>query len=618
MKKLISILLAVCLLLPAFSLTAFAADFSGGNGSTASPYVITNAAQLDKIRNNLSAHYVLGATIDLASIQNFKPIGTLNRPFKGSLTAPRNSKGVPAYCIVNLKQTIEKTAYAGAKVSGWEAGLFGCAENAKLENIYIFNAVIVNHVPGRNSGALVYGNYNPGQDEMASGILAGFVINNTQVKNCAASGSVKTDSNWTGGLIGMIESAAVTHSWTTANIDCSGFWNIGGFTGGILNATVDACYAGGYVHHTGESGTCGGFVGAVSTDSRYGKPGTGVTISNCYSTGETSASGRNFVGRTDGGSLVLISDCYTTSNINSKYNNRKGDLTTLANDTENCFAVNVNTNVTGWGSATVQKLQAAFAKKSAWDTSVSPVKLKDMQVFSDPKLCVADPGTKKPVTNQPSSVTASTDSAGSDTVSSNTTVGSEQIEKFRALLNKLPEKTEDLTVEHISIVSDAKKLLESFDDATYSMLENTEIGKINDAVKALQTIIVAYIVDELKAIPAVSEMTESDKEKITQLYEYYNLLDDESKTFISEKNTKKLLEGYEKFKSSGDADAESISQSFYAQELSSTDKAVIAVLLVLICFVLAMHIYLTMVIIKKRKKNKNSAQTEDIYANSQR
>ena len=42
--------------------------FSGGEGTKQNPYVITNAEQLNAIRNNLSAYYVLKNNIDFKSI----------------------------------------------------------------------------------------------------------------------------------------------------------------------------------------------------------------------------------------------------------------------------------------------------------------------------------------------------------------------------------------------------------------------------------------------------------------------------------------------------------------------------------------------------------------------
>ena len=57
----------------------------GGTGTQTNPLIITNAEQLNKIRQDLTAHYKLGANIDLSTITNWEPIGTEENPFTGTL-----------------------------------------------------------------------------------------------------------------------------------------------------------------------------------------------------------------------------------------------------------------------------------------------------------------------------------------------------------------------------------------------------------------------------------------------------------------------------------------------------------------------------------------------------
>lgn len=53
-----------------------AMPFAGGEGTEASPYVIETAAQLDSVREHLSAHFILMADIDLSAYESWAPIGT--------------------------------------------------------------------------------------------------------------------------------------------------------------------------------------------------------------------------------------------------------------------------------------------------------------------------------------------------------------------------------------------------------------------------------------------------------------------------------------------------------------------------------------------------------------
>lgn len=59
-------------------------NFAGGTGTLDDPYQISTPEQLDAIRNNLSAHYILVNDIDLSSYTNWSPIGSSSRPFCGT------------------------------------------------------------------------------------------------------------------------------------------------------------------------------------------------------------------------------------------------------------------------------------------------------------------------------------------------------------------------------------------------------------------------------------------------------------------------------------------------------------------------------------------------------
>ncbi len=78
-----------------------AAAYSGGSGTKKDPYLLKTAADVDNIRNNLSAYFKLAATIDMSSIKNFEPIGCFDE-FKGSLTCDLGADGIPKYAILNL------------------------------------------------------------------------------------------------------------------------------------------------------------------------------------------------------------------------------------------------------------------------------------------------------------------------------------------------------------------------------------------------------------------------------------------------------------------------------------------------------------------------------------
>lgn len=76
-RKLTSLMcvLALTLAMSCFPAAAETADFAGGSGTVADPYQVATAEQLDAVRNDMTACYVLTADVDLSSVENWTPIG---------------------------------------------------------------------------------------------------------------------------------------------------------------------------------------------------------------------------------------------------------------------------------------------------------------------------------------------------------------------------------------------------------------------------------------------------------------------------------------------------------------------------------------------------------------
>ena len=109
MSRLFAMMLFVLTILGSINITVSAADYKG-KGTKTDPYIVETTEQLDGMRNNLTAHYKLGNTIDMSGVANFKPIGNLAKPFKGSFSCDLDSSGKPKYAIKNLKITIAPLA----------------------------------------------------------------------------------------------------------------------------------------------------------------------------------------------------------------------------------------------------------------------------------------------------------------------------------------------------------------------------------------------------------------------------------------------------------------------------------------------------------------------------
>ena len=204
-----------------------------GAGTQASPFQIVTASDIDSIRTNLTAHYILMNDIDLSVFSNFLPIGntTSTQRFKGVL----NGNG---FVIKNLKVNRNATY----------TGLFGVTENATIKNIGVIDANVNSQLS----------NY--------SGILVGNMLTST-IDSCYTTGVVNGQYGQ-GGLVGWHSSGTISNSWSNATVTSLG--RTGGLVGNLVSSTafISNSYAYGIVE---APQLIGGLVGSL---------GAGVTATN--------------------------------------------------------------------------------------------------------------------------------------------------------------------------------------------------------------------------------------------------------------------------------------------------------------------------------------------------
>jgi hypothetical protein len=104
--------------------------FAGGAGTAEDPWQIATAEQLDLIRNDLTAHYILIDDIDLSAYENWTPIGA----FQSLSDAPEDAETPhPDYAFTGTfdgaGHTISNLTVSGEAPMG--AGLFGCASGTE-------------------------------------------------------------------------------------------------------------------------------------------------------------------------------------------------------------------------------------------------------------------------------------------------------------------------------------------------------------------------------------------------------------------------------------------------------------------------------------------------------
>ena len=311
MKETIQKLIIACLLLVA-TMPAQPANgiFGGGNGSPATPYIIEDAADLNAVRNDLTAHYKLANDINLTEyiVQNYSSTGWL--PIGDNYTDNKNTRFTGSFNGDGHKITglqINRSVF-GINID--YAGLFGYATDATIESLGIENCDItgsyaVGGLVGYNYNSTIQNCYATGRVNGNSyvGGLVGYNDNNSTIQNCYTTGNVNGKNNNAGGLVGCNDNNS-----TIQNCHITGNVNGNDYVGGLVgyndnNSIIQNCYTTGNVNG---NDYVGGSVGYNDNNS---------TIQNCYTTD-------NIIGNNAAGGLVgyndnnsIIENCYATGNI---------------------------------------------------------------------------------------------------------------------------------------------------------------------------------------------------------------------------------------------------------------------------------------------------------------
>ena len=407
-KKLLSLLLALCLVMALVPMTAFAEDaqninvwdgstaaaFAGGTGTAEDPYQIANGAQLAYLASSVNSgetyeqkNFVLTANIDLNGLPwtpiansfsdallggsdyrvfagNFDGNGyTISNVSIGSETAPLEADvlglfGATEGKISNLNldtvsiHGVAKIASIGAVV-GFAGGLVGYS-GGSIENCHVTSLTMDMSAPSNVYAAAYW-----------VGGLVGALDGTQLINECSVSGSIteKAGKGSIGGLIGELGKAAkITYSRlnVTVNVkaDSRGGADVGGFIG-KGNGKTDAetvirnCYATGNV--TGGAYT-GGFAGGL----------WGLNIKNCYASGNVSqaaAAMGSFVGTdaSDSAYYGSITNCFTTGSVTGsspfQYAFAEQSSATKRSEITNCYFAVENLGIKNQNESATEKPQ---------------------------------------------------------------------------------------------------------------------------------------------------------------------------------------------------------------------------------------------------------------------
>lgn len=425
-KKILSLLLTLCLVMTFVPMAAFAegaqninawdgstaAAFAGGTGTAEDPYQISNGAELAYLASSVNSgetytgkNFVLTANIDLNGLSwtpiansfsdallggsdycifagNFDGKGyTISHVSIGSETTPLESDvfglfGATEGKISNLNldtvsiHGVAKIASIGAVV-GFAGGLVG-SSGGSIENCHVTGLAMDMSAPSNVYAAAYW-----------VGGLVGALDGAQLINECSVSGSIteKAGKGSIGGLIGELGKAAkITYSRSdvTVNVkaDSRGGANVGGFIG-KGNGKTDAetiirnCYATGNV--TGGAYT-GGFAGGL----------WGLNIKNCYASGNVSqaaAAMASFVGTdaSDTNYYGSITNCFATGSVTGsspfQYAFAEQSSATKRSEITNCYFAEENSGIkTQYESATAKsqdemKTEAFAAELNNGDNS---------------------------------------------------------------------------------------------------------------------------------------------------------------------------------------------------------------------------------------------------------
>lgn len=178
-----------------------------GSGTSGDPYIVTTLAQLDAVRNDLTAHYRLGADIDASETAawngglGFEPIGS-DGAFSGVLDGDGHAIrhltiNRPSQDIVGLFGTISPG---------------GVVRDLSLEGGSVTGGIYVGGLAGRSDGTVT--------ETHSTGNVSG--------------------GHYVGGLVGTQEGGELTRSYFAGTV--GGVYNIGGLVGGVSGGTIRLSY----------------------------------------------------------------------------------------------------------------------------------------------------------------------------------------------------------------------------------------------------------------------------------------------------------------------------------------------------------------------------------------
>ncbi|MCA9497419.1 MAG: hypothetical protein KC589_10850, partial [Nanoarchaeota archaeon] len=311
-------------------------SFTGGDGSLANPYLISNCNHLQNISLNLSANYELNNNIDCGvfphnSGTGFKTIGScgpisscwgggddiyFNGNFNGNNYTIANlyinnisKNGTGLFAIINFTSKIKDFGLINVNISGYNyiGSLVGLNAGANISNIYSTGHISGNQsiggLIGHNSNNIIDGVYST-IDIVGTDYLGGLIGNSdyTIIKNSHFLGTIN-GRFILGGLVGYMVRSTINQSYSSANI--VGINNIGGLAGYMQRGIINQSYS---LANIVGINNIGGLVGQIHGGNIY------ISYSSANINAVNYTGG--LVGKTRAAYPSKIANSYTKGNIN--------------------------------------------------------------------------------------------------------------------------------------------------------------------------------------------------------------------------------------------------------------------------------------------------------------
>ena len=251
MKQALSVctglMMAAGILLCPMSALAQSGPFAGGDGTSASPYRIETAQQLQQMAEYPTGYFQLAADIDLAGVE-WQPVGDYLTPFEGALDGD-------GHTVSNLTLALDGQDMVG--LFG-RIGVGGQVEELTLENVTVSGQDNVGALAGMNGGSIEYCQLVGDNTVAGRKAVGGLVGDNWtgRIEGCVADADVT--ANTKGGVLAGDSSNSKAIQSSAAFGSVTGGQLVGGITGSSAYSSVTSCYA--VVQVNGQGG---GAVGEV-------------------------------------------------------------------------------------------------------------------------------------------------------------------------------------------------------------------------------------------------------------------------------------------------------------------------------------------------------------------